>query len=71
MSGTDWIDTGRGTPQGAIVSPVLANVYLHYVFDLWVHETWRKRKARGDMIIVRYADDFGSAFSTGGKQKPS
>jgi len=45
-----------GTPQGATVSPLLANVYLHYVFDLWV-EQWRKRTARGEVIIVRYADD--------------
>ena len=37
--------------------PVLANVYLHYVLDLWVHKSWRNRKVEGDMIIVRYADD--------------
>jgi RNA-directed DNA polymerase len=45
-----------GTPQGATVSPLLANAYLHYVFDLWAHQ-WRKRHATGDVIIVRYADD--------------
>jgi Reverse transcriptase (RNA-dependent DNA polymerase) len=45
-----------GAPQGAVISPVLANVYLHYVFDLWVHR-WRRTKASGDMIVVRYADD--------------
>src|SRR6267378_1888002 len=45
-----------GTPQGATVSPLLANTYLHYVFDLWAHQ-WRKRHATGDVIIVRYADD--------------
>ena len=45
-----------GTPQGAVISPLLANVYLHYVFDLWA-ERWRRRDASGDMIIVRYADD--------------
>jgi len=45
-----------GSPQGASVSPLLANIYLHYVFDLWVHD-WRKRYAQGDMIVVRYADD--------------
>ncbi|MDH3463570.1 MAG: reverse transcriptase domain-containing protein [Acidimicrobiia bacterium] len=45
-----------GTPQGATVSPLLSNVYLHYVFDLWANQ-WRKRHARGDVIIVRYADD--------------
>ena len=62
MEGTDWTDTGRGVPQGAIVSPVLANVYLHYVFDLWVHKSWRNRKGKGDMIVVRYADDFVVGF---------
>jgi RNA-directed DNA polymerase len=45
-----------GSPQGATMSPLLANVYLHYVFDLWAQQ-WRKRHARGDMIIVRFADD--------------
>jgi RNA-directed DNA polymerase len=45
-----------GTPQGAVASPLLANVYLHYVFDLWA-ERWRRRVATGDVIIVRYADD--------------
>ena len=45
-----------GTPQGAVVSPLLANVYLHYVFDLWAQQ-WRHRHARGNMIVVRYADD--------------
>ena len=45
-----------GTPQGAVISPLLANVYLHYVFDLWVQQ-WRHRQARGNMIVVRYADD--------------
>lgn len=62
MDGDTWIDTGMGTPQGAIISPILANVYLHYVFDLWVHKTWRGRKAKGDMIVVRYADDFVVGF---------
>jgi group II intron reverse transcriptase/maturase len=51
-----WSETKVGTPQGAVVSPLLANVYLHYVFDLWV-EAWRKKIARGDVIVVRYADD--------------
>jgi RNA-directed DNA polymerase len=45
----------EGTPQGASASPLLANVYLHYVFDLWA-ERWRRREARGDVIVVRYAD---------------
>jgi RNA-directed DNA polymerase len=50
-----WSETKKGTPQGAVVSPLLANVYLHYVFDLWV-EVWRKKVARGEVIVVRYAD---------------
>ena len=50
-----------GTPQGSVVSPLLANVYLHYVFDLWV-EAWRKKVAKGDVIVVRYADDLVVGF---------
>ena len=53
--------TTVGTPQGAVISPLLANVYLHYVFDLWV-EAWRKRVASGDVIVVRYADDLVVGF---------
>ena len=53
--------TVEGAPQGASVSPLLANVYLHYVFDLWV-QWWRSRHARGDVIIVRFADDFTAGF---------
>jgi RNA-directed DNA polymerase len=51
----------RGTGQGSVASPLLANVYLHYVFDLWA-ERWRRREATGDMIIVRYADDIVVGF---------
>jgi len=51
----------EGTPQGGSISPLLANIYLHYVFDLWA-EQWRKRYARGHMIMVRYADDIVSGF---------
>ena len=51
----------KGTPQGSAVSPLLANVYLHYALDLWANQ-WRKRHARGDVIIVRYADDFVVGF---------
>src|SRR5580700_7513909 len=50
------IVTEEGTPQGAVISPLLANIYLHYVYDLWVHQ-WRQRCARGDVVVVRYADD--------------
>ena len=46
----------EGTPQGGSASPLLANLYLHYAFDLWVR-VWRQKQARGDMIVVRYADD--------------
>jgi RNA-directed DNA polymerase len=56
-----WAESEGRTPQGATVSPLLANVYLHYVFDQWV-ERWRRRQARGDMIVVRYADDFVVGF---------
>src|ERR1700674_5028771 len=56
-----WSETEVGTPQGAVVSPLLANVYLHYVFDLWV-EVWRKKVAKGDVIVVRYADDLVLGF---------
>ena len=56
-----WSETTVGTPQGAVVSPLLANVYLHYVFDLWV-EVWRKKAAKGDVIVVRYADDLVVGF---------
>lgn len=50
------VATTQGTPQGAVISPLLANIYLHYVFDLWT-QRWRERRSHGDMIVVRYADD--------------
>jgi group II intron reverse transcriptase/maturase len=56
-----WSPTKVGTPQGAVISPLLANVFLHYVLDLWIH-AWRKGHARGEVIIVRYADDFVIGF---------
>ena len=52
----EWSKTEVGTPQGSVISPLLANVYLHYVFDLWVQH-WRKHRATGEVIVVRYADD--------------
>ena len=52
----EWSKTDKGTPQGAVASPLIANVYLHYLFDLWA-DVWRRKAARGDVIIVRYADD--------------
>ena len=56
-----WTAFEEGVPQGASVSPLLANVYLHYVFDLWAHQ-WRRRHAHGDVVIVRFADDFVVGF---------
>jgi RNA-directed DNA polymerase len=56
-----WTACEGGVPQGAPVSPLLANVYLHYVFDQWAHQ-WRRRYARGDVVIVRFADDFVVGF---------
>jgi group II intron reverse transcriptase/maturase len=55
-----WTRSDEGTPQGGVISPLLANIFLHYVFDLWA-DAWR-RHARGDVIIVRYADDFVVGF---------
>ena len=61
MEEGSWSDTGKGTPQGAIVSPVLANIYLHYVYDMWTR-MWRRKRATGEVIVVRYADDFVVGF---------
>jgi len=55
------VEMEAGTPQGGSISPLLANVYLHYAFDLWVHQ-WRQRHAQGDVVVVRYADDFVVGF---------
>jgi group II intron reverse transcriptase/maturase len=57
----EWSETTEGTPQGASASPLLSNVYLHYVFDLWAHQ-WRRRNARGNVILVRFADDYVAGF---------
>lgn len=61
MEDGTWRESEQGSPQGGSISPLLANVYLHYVLDLWVAQ-WRRRHAKGDMIIVRYADDFIVGF---------
>ena len=61
LEGGKWAETEAGTPQGAVISPLLANLYLHYVVDVWV-EVWRKKVATGEVIIVRYADDFVMGF---------
>src|SRR6266576_1937895 len=57
----EWSCSDEGTPQGGSASPLLANVYLHYVFDLWVQH-WRKTEAKGEVIVVRWADDFVVGF---------
>ena len=59
--GRDMDRDEEGTPQGASVSPLLSNVYLHYVFDLWADQ-WRRRHARGDVILTRFADDYVAGF---------
>jgi RNA-directed DNA polymerase len=56
-----WTASREGVPQGATVSPLLGNIYLHYVFDLWADQ-WRRRNARGDVILTRFADDFVVGF---------
>ena len=61
VEGGAFHEVRKGTPQGGNISPLLANIYLHYVLDLWVRQ-WRKRQARGQMYVVRYADDFVMGF---------
>jgi len=61
MEDGEWHKKDEGTPQGGSISPLLANIYLHYVFDLWAH-SWRKRKASGDVVMVRFADDVVLGF---------
>jgi group II intron reverse transcriptase/maturase len=56
MNGHHRESSDQGAPQGAVISPILANIYLHYVLDLWSHK-WRRQQANGDMIVLRYADD--------------
>jgi RNA-directed DNA polymerase len=64
MKDGKWSDTETGTPQGSVISPLLANIYLHYVFDLWV-DFWRRKCARGEVIVLRYADDIVLGFQWG------
>jgi RNA-directed DNA polymerase len=68
MEEGELVPSEAGTPQGAVASPLLANIYLHYVFDLWA-DRWRKRRARGHVIIVRYADDIVMGFEHEGEAR--
>src|SRR5208337_2215655 len=68
MEEGELVSTETGTPQGAVASPLLANIYLHYVFDLWA-DRWRKRHTRGQVIIVRYADDIVMGFEHEGEAR--
>ena len=61
MEDGEWHKADEGTPQGGSISPLLANIYLHYVFDLWAN-SWRNRKATGDVVMIRYADDIVLGF---------
>lgn len=61
MEDGKWHETVEGTPQGGSISPLLANIYLHYVFDLWANN-WRKSKASGDVVMIRFADDMVLGF---------
>lgn len=63
LESDEWHETEQGTPQGAGISPLLANIFLHYVLDLWVHQ-WRRRHARGLVSVVRYADDSVMGFES-------
>jgi retron-type reverse transcriptase len=65
MEEGQWSETKTGTPQGSVASPILANIYLHYVFDLWV-DAWRKKYARGEVVVIRYADDSAPRRREGG-----
>jgi RNA-directed DNA polymerase len=56
MEEGQWSETKTGTPQSSVASPILANIYLHYVFDLWV-DVWRKKFAQGEVVVIRHADD--------------
>lgn len=63
MERGQWQAVEEGTPQGGVISPLLSNVFLHYVLDLWIHQ-WRRSQAQGDVIVVRWADDFVIGFQS-------
>ena len=69
MDGAEWTSSDIGSPQGAVVSPTLANIYLHYTFDLWADQ-WRRHHARGNLVLMRYADDsvVGFEYETDAKR---
>jgi group II intron reverse transcriptase/maturase len=56
MEDGKWSEAKTGSPQGSVISPLLANIYLHYAFDLWVN-AWRKKWAQGEVVVIRFADD--------------
>ncbi|PYV53372.1 MAG: RNA-directed DNA polymerase [Acidobacteria bacterium] len=56
-----WSEAKAGSPQGSVISPFLANIYLHYTFDLWVN-AWRKKYAQGEVVVIRFADDAIAGF---------
>jgi retron-type reverse transcriptase len=61
MEEGEWSEAKTGSPQGAVISPLLANIYLHYAFDLWVN-VWRKKHAQGEVVVIRFADDTIAGF---------
>jgi hypothetical protein len=69
MEEVRWFETVEGTPQGSVISPLLANVYLHYVLDLWVQQWRRRRQADGDVLVIRYADDAVLGFQSHAEAK--
>jgi RNA-directed DNA polymerase len=56
-----WSEAKAGSPQGSVISPLLANIYLHYTFDLWVN-VWRRKYAQGEVVVIRFADDTIAGF---------
>ena len=61
MEEGEWSEAKTGSPQGSVISPLLANIYLHYTFDLWVN-VWRRKYAQGEVVVIRFADDTIAGF---------